>query len=320
MVAKMKKGIRVGQKKKVMMKAVAKRAPPMVPSLDKEARDFLRLLADPCGSALVGAPYGGIAGTNFFRFRQLINPGASAVDSTVQFCPSLVDRQGSLSAGAGAIQWTSVNTAGATATSLYGSVVSPVIATYVGSLRCIGACIRVLYVGSEFDRRGLVGVNLLTSPIYDGTGDGDGLPGAYYGVPTLQAEMPSVRRLGEVAHEVRWVPGFEDQQFVEIQENPETSASYTPGSAIVASVYNAPPGSIMYEVYTCWETQPNAQVGGMVATVRAPPSRNTLNEVLRTIGNITDFAVNAGHAIVPGIRSSVQFATKYGPGIAAAML
>lgn len=293
---------------------------PTANGLDKEAKDFLKLLADPCGASLVGAPYGGIAGTNFYRFRQLVSPGVDAVDSSLQFCPSLVDAQGSTSGGAGSIQWTSSNVAGATSSNLYGSTVSPVIATYVGALRCVGACIKVLYTGSELNRAGLVGTTILTAPIYNGTGNSVGIPGAYFSVPSLQNEMPSVRRLGEVVHEVRWVPGFEDQQFIEIAENPSINAAYSPGSAIVASVYNAPPGSIFYEVYSCWETQPNAQTGGMVTTVRAPPSRNTLNDVLRTIGNITEFATAASSAIIPGIRSSVQMAAKYGPGLAAALL
>lgn len=313
-----KKGFKVGAKRATVKMPARRPLMTTSPGIDKPAKDFLRLLADPCGAPLTGAPYGGVAGTQFYRFRTIVNPGAAAVDSTIQFCPGLVDVGPIGSNGIGAIQWTSTNVTSSNPTNLYGSQVNAALSTTIASLRCVGACIKVMYLGSEMARQGAVGLSILTAPFYPGDGTAAGLAGSFYTAENVQQEMPSVRRLGDCIHEVKWVPGFEDQQFIELSDN-DTRPGYVPGAAIVASVSNAPAGSIRYEVYSCWETTPNAQYGGMVVSLKAPQSRSTLNDVLRTIDNITDFAVNAGNVIVPGIRSGLAAVAKYGPALAAAI-
>lgn len=174
----------------------------------------------------------------------------------------------------------------------------------------------MLYTGSELNRGGLVGLSILNAPIYPGKGTGAGLSGSYFNVDTLNREIPSVNRLGEMIHEVKWVPGFNDQEFVNLSTNPSQQDAYTPGSAILATVQNAPAGTILYEIVSCWETQPNAQQNGLVATVRAPESANTLNDVLRAIGNVTDFAVRAGNVMVPVIRTGLQAMSHIGATMA----
>lgn len=312
------KGFKVKSKKKVK---VAR--PRMLPGegLDAPARDFVRLLSDPCGAPLVGAPYGGVAGSNFYRFRNIIDPGSAAVDSSLQFCPSLVGISGAVGNGIGAIQWGSTNTTGSAPGNLYGTPLNNTIGTgIIGGLRCVGACIRVMYTGSELNRQGQVALNITASPLYNGLGTAAGVPQSLPTSPTLFQEMPNVSRLGEVIHEVKWVPGFNDQAFVAVAEVTSTQVYPQAGTAIVAAVLNAPPGSIQYEVLSCWEATPNLQGGGIVSTVAAPKSRNTLNDILRAIGNITDFAVRAGNIVVPGIRSGLELARQYGPALASLAL
>lgn len=291
-------------------------------SLDSDAQRFLRLLRDPCRADLTGAPYGGIAGTNYFRFRSVVFPGAGAVDAICQFCPSLVGAQGSSSAGIGAIQWASSNTGGASPGTLYGTQISSNFGgTFMGSVRCVGACIRVLYTGSELNRAGLVGTSITTTPIYNGAGTNAGVSVSTPAAAIIQVAQPHVERLGEVLHEVRWVPAFEDQNFVDLYTYPNAPNNFAPvtGSAIVASVVGAPAGQFQFEVITCWEACPTA-AGGVVTSMSAPRSSNTLNEILRVIGNVTDFAVNAGNIIVPAIRSGLTLARTAAPAIAAAVL
>lgn len=251
--------------------------------LDKGAADWLRLMEDPCNAPLVRGCFPGLGGGMLFRTRHEVGVGAAAVDSTIFFHPA-----GNTSGTYYPIQWASSNTSGAAPTTRYGMQITGAWAS--GSqVRCVAACIKVRYTGSELNRAGIVGHIMTNDPPFL-----DGTPGGTAGVVPncflLRASAQTVYRLGEAAHEVRWLPANEDGNFIE-----DPIATYNTGNAVGFAVTGAAPGSIYYEVTAVWEVVPPVATN-MVPSLTAPPSSNTVNDVLRAIGNVGKWATDPGNA------------------------
>lgn len=247
--------------------------------LDKGALDWMRLLEDPCNAPLVRGCFPGLSGGMLYRTRSEVGVGATARDSMIFFHPS-----GNTSSNYYPIQWASSNTTGAAPVTSYGTAISG--AWSAGSqVRCVAACIKVRYTNSEYDRAGIVG-HIMTNdpPFLNGIPGGTAttLPNCF----AVRANAQTVYRLGEAAHEVRWLPTFEDGNFIE-----DPIATYNTGNSIGFVVTGAPEGSIYYEVTAVWEVIP-ATGSNLVPSLAPPPSNNTLNDVLRAIGDVGKWATD----------------------------
>lgn len=251
--------------------------------LDKGAADWLRLMEDPCNAPLVRGCFPGLGGGMLYRTRNEVGVGASAVDSTIFFHPS-----GSISSTYYPIQWASSNTSGAAPTTRYGVQITGAWAA--GSqVRCIAACIKVRYTGTELNRSGIVGQIMTNDPPFlDGTPAG--VAGAVPNCFALRASAQTVYRLGEAAHEVRWLPTNEDGNFIE-----DPIVNYNTGNAVGFAVTGAAAGTIYYEVTAVWEVVPPVATN-IVPSLTAPPSYNTVNDVLRTIGDVGKWATDPSNA------------------------
>lgn len=168
----------------------------------------------------------------------------------------------------------------------------------VGSFRCVAACVRVHYTGTELDRKGLVGCSLVNGPqLVAGVAPANAI-GVYI------AGSQRIVRLGEEIHEVRWVPSAGDATF-QVNNDPvgANTADYT-GNALIVAVQNAPASTLSFELNAVWEWVPNMNVGnGLPNNVATPMSGATLNTALSRIKDIVAFAT---HPDTAGAVSSVM--------------
>jgi hypothetical protein len=282
---------------------------------DPDAMRYLALLADPCNSALVPPTYAGEGSGLFVRTKNMFTVGSSAQDCVLQFCPSfLFYNDNGADGGFSPIEWGSTNTTGTPVSTIYAESVSSKIfgsATgaqqgIAGTGRCLAACVKVHYTGSELNRSGIVYAGLQNSP-----------PLGQTGATTLSAanignSCPQIDRLGTRVHEYRWVPSFVDESFINLQQstyNPASPFTTASGNTLVVAAVGFPSGSIMIEVTACWEYNVNmVQGAGLVTTANVCKSPSTLNDVLRTIGDVGKFALSpdGGKRIVAAVSGAVK--------------
>lgn len=229
-------------------------------AIDQTAAKWLRLLSDPCGADLTSPCYGG-SGTGYFaRQVQTFAPPANAVDYLFEFTPTGTNLD--------MFRWGYSSTAGgslgtAQALPLFGLVSS----TAVGRRRCIAACIKVQYLGTELERSGLVSSIVL--------------PGAeIVSAETIQGvatdwsnSMNHTCRLGE-PYEYRWAPGEGDQEWIVNSYGDSKYLNLTLGNSLQILLRGIPPGKVELHATTCWEWVPAQEGGGLPwapGAARAPP-------------------------------------------------
>lgn len=291
------------------LRGVSPPAPRMVAGgRDTDALRYLALLADPCNASLVAPTYAGEGSGLFLRTKNMFSPGASAVDATIQFCPAFMTTNTAVQGGVSPILFASVNTTSTNPANIYGAAIAPTIfgsnnpayTGIAGTARCLAACVKVHYTGSELNRAGLVFAGLQSTVVFQGA-QTQTCPSA----GAVGSCLPQIDRLGSRVHEYRWVPSFADEAFVSTFDDgsPLVNATPTIGNSLIVSLTGFPAGSVMFEVVSCWEYNVSMlQPAGIVSTASVPKSPSTLNDVLRTIGDIGAFALSAeGHQKVAGL-------------------
>lgn len=254
--------------------------------LDDGARRWRALLADPCNGPLTGSCFSGGHTGQYRRVRAIFNIPATEVEGIYVFQPSINGywAGGHSAAGAGG----NITTVG--------SVLLPTGATPVSEQRCIAACLKVRYTGAEQARAGVLGMSTGTPPIVD--------PNSALGVGAVSVlnSCTVIRRLGETAHEVKWVPSSGDESYGPPSQNGTTSLFWNRQNSTMTVVFTGvPAGSLQFEITMVLETDSSAQAYGPASSV-ACSSRNTLNQVIRSLGPVTSWAFE--HGVMPVIRSA----------------
>jgi len=282
----------------------------MASRLDQGGRAWLALLDDPCNAPLAPSCFPGLTSGMLYRTKTVVSPGTAAVDSMLYFVPA-----GSLTSPALNIQYGSTNTGNTTIATKYGAAITGL--PQYGERRCVAACIRVMYTGTELNRGGIIYTHLTTNaPFYDGTEAGTA--GPISPVSTYASTSQTSYRLGETRHEVRWVPNFEDGRFT--NDTVGAGGTFGQGTTIGVMAIGVPAGSIYYEVTSVWEVVPFFG-SGLVSSMMAPPSRNTLNDVIRVIGDIGKWATDTNNQrgvynLVAGAVGVTRALSRAGPSLA----
>jgi hypothetical protein len=290
--------------------------------LDKWGQDHLALLSDPCGAPLVPGVYPGVGGSQFLRTRTNVNPGTSVVDAALYFCPS------GAAANGNTFFYASVNNTGATPTTSYGGQVGVLGSSEYVRYRCLAACVKLRYAGTVLNRGGNVSRTIVEDCPYLG-----GTPTGYSittpSIPQLTSSWPTVNNMADsTSFEVRWLPGQADTMWIENQNSVEVPGAPGPnysipfGNAVGLAFNNVFVGSCYFEITAVWEVVPassgaTALGNGLVATVQAPRSVNTVNDILRAIGNITKWATTP--EMMSRIRNVGSQIVKYAPAVMSAM-
>lgn len=302
-----KKGVRAQKKKNDTRKVAKGVVADWRGRLDSGARAWLNLLGDPCNAPMVPGCFPGMTSGMLYRTRTTVSPGSSAVDGVCYFNP------GGSATGYYPLQYCSVNTTGTSPGTKYGATIDGLPAG--NRRRCVAACLKLRYTGSELNRAGIVGTMLSNDiPFLDGVPAGTA--GAMYTIPTILSSANTTYRLGETAHEARWVPMNDDSLYV-------TDGLAAAGNAVAILVVGAPAGSFYWELTAVWEIIPDSSTG-VVPPERAPTSSNTLNDVLRAIGNVgawaTDPANQRGvYNLVGGVVGVGRALSRAAPAVAMLM-
>lgn len=267
------------------------------------------LLRDPCAAELAPPCYAGTDTGYLVRTVDYVVPsftvatgvvGAAArLDGYLQFTPFNVSTTTGLLVGGAS--------AGGALPALAQSGFSNFItaATPVRRYRPVAACIKWIPDGAFGTRAGTVGL-----------GYSPGVPVLAGSTITISAalamcQMKAVN--GSEAHEVRWLPAAEDEQFT----TTGATALGSVGSNFIAfsnidGVYTttttaAPSGR--FEITSVWEWTPNATTG--ISQSPAPPTGYTTQQVLSTIQDM-------GSYLFYGIRTANRLRTSIGPMLAGA--
>lgn len=285
-------------------KPKAGKAPALGPRLDAGARSWLRLLNDPCSAPLARPCYEGTGTGYISRQRTLVAPPATATDFLLEFTPShgaQIAYRSSWSATPGG------GLGNAAQNSLGGMAVNTAI---IGRERCVAACVRVVYIGSEATRQGLVSMFLSQGAALV---DQEPIAGNAY---DWGGSAGYTRRMGEVIHECKWAPGPGDERFRTFASVPEdVGTNENAGTSVVVAIAGAAPASFYLEIMYVYEWQPAREVAGsrQISDVVAPASRNNMNEIVSALGDLGKWAV--GQAVTYGARAAGMIANQAIPGM-----
>jgi len=237
--------------------------------LDRAAIDYAKLLVDPCNAALTTPVYAGIDSGYLMRIRYRFPIGTNTYFA-VNIMPNVILDKSAM-----------IITASTGGTGLSGFVDATngnyaiAMDNIARSYRCVAACAKVMYTGTEANRSGLIG--LATSA------ERTLLAGVNYTPGTLMSKCPYVTRCGTEPHEVKWAPSTEDQMFINTGDTPSGN-----GSAMLIVGEGTGANSITIEFTGVYEWLPSAG-NGVTTTYSPPKSNNTLNDVLKALGPATNW-------------------------------
>lgn len=252
--------------------------------LDAGAAAYARMLVDPCNAPMLPSTYSGMGTGQYRRFRSVFTVPAS-VEGTYMFTPSANMQTVATHVAANAGTNYTFNNALLFASGDLDATVE---------LRCLAACVKVRYIGPEQDRAGIIATR--TSPFAYVQGSQVTLNSI------MVSESAVINRLGEVQHEVKFVPGLGDEQF-----NPgfggASASDLRRLGAFGFSYQGIPNASLQVEVTAIMEIETR---NSMVPNVIPPSSRNTTNQVLAALGPPAKWAF--GHIVAPTIRATAGLA------------
>lgn len=254
--------------------------------LDAHAMAWARLLRDPCNAPMVSPCYPSGGTGIFLRFRRVYNPMVSPNNCM----------QMTFQPGLNAIYLGQTNGAGTV-----GLVSTPQVAfsdlTNYDSARPVAACLRVMYTGTEANRAGLIGLSAGPSNLVD--------PSTNVSSNQVMSRLQRVDRIGEVIHEVKWVPQPADMDFSKFDvASYNTAAANQWGSltAVTAEVGQL----IQVELTTVYEVVPSNQ--NLLVSQIPPKSRNTMGEVIGALGDTAKWVFS--DVVAPVLKASAGLAVQ----------
>lgn len=275
--------------------------------LDQAARNWLRLLQDPCSAPLANPCYESPGTGLLMRVHTMVPAPPTAVDYVFEFCPQneptiIVNSWSATPSG-------SLGNAGAV--SLGGLITN----LGVGRVRCAAACAKFVYTGKEVDRSGLISGTLAPGAAFT---PGEPIAGSAIGYMT---QMPRTERFGARNHEYKWAPSVQDGNFVPTQAE-ERGEIGVFGNTLRVALSNVPPGQFYIDLVTVWEWVPATEnITGSVNVVTPPPSSASFNAILRQLGDIGKFAIGQVVDHLPAlIASQAMPLGRIGPQFAALTL
>jgi hypothetical protein len=276
---------------------------PTSAAFDAASAAYLRLLSDPCAADMVAPTFGG-TGSGYLMRTKFVKAMGNFSDGVFEFTPQFITQPYRFCGAA--------VTGAALGTAAYDSAPSQ-LRTIAGTYRCVAACMKVYYTGSELTRQGIVASSLTGGPyLYNAQAPTETAAG-------FAEKATRYVRLGTEMHEVRWVPQESDQNFVSMNQPEATVDYFSEGATIQIVVVNAPANTIQFEVTAVWEWTPatdpaTAPTGGsIVYAPRSPVTPLPLSATLHKIGDLARFATDPAVHAGLGKRLSSTFA--FGQGV-----
>lgn len=250
-----------------------------VAGMDAGARAHRSLLLDPCNAPLSAPVYAGLGSGQYRRSRRVIAAEGASVEGCYVF-----------QLGTNTF-WNASHVSGTAGTNYTFSGQKEIITGLSpnNNIRVIAGCVKVRYIGAESSRAGTIGLLACPGPYY-----------APFGTSNAQDDItycPVVNRTGEVQHEVKFVPNSADEQFALPTVSGTQIANTADHSSLMITYRATPATTIQLEVTVVYEVE----ASNNVINSCLPPSGMTLNQVLRSLGPVAQWAY--GHVVAPTIRS-----------------
>lgn len=248
------------------------------------------MLADPCNAPMVQPCYNGTGSGYFVRMRQIVDIPAAAKDFVMEFTPA----GGTGNVGAWSWSDTVGGSLGNAANLSMGGIFN---SGFVGRARCVAGCAKILYTGTELNRSGIVGFSLDQGR---SMAAGEPIAGT---ASTWLATTAHTERIGQREMEYRWLPGPGDENF-RTTGGEELATGEVNGGGIQIIISGITPATVRITLVSVWEWQPEQEQNtGLVTQNKVPASRNSLNDVLRAIGDVGQFAVSATGKLLGFVES-----------------
>lgn len=246
------------------------------PMLDQNAAAYARLLADPCNAPVVHPIYTGGDSGYLFRAENFISVGTGATDTAgyLHWTPGAISSSSAeLLVANGADPSTSL----VNSTSL-GTPGKTFLATNARGVRCVAACLRVSYPGSESSRSGRIHFGHTQAGIID-AGEG------FY-PNTVALLLQNYSRTPADFAELFWKPSAADMEMVD-PSVATTGPLRDRHSALTLAWAGLPAGvGLTVHLTAVWEWVPAASVGITGNNASKAMSNNTLDQVLDYLNNV----------------------------------
>lgn len=242
-----------------------------VGGLDNAARDYAKLLADPCYGNIVPSTYSSAGSGNFIRLESdfILGAEATSVGAAIIFTPGLLSLANSCAVQ---IPTTVVNSDSSTIVWTSGTTLQPGynFAGTIGACRAVSACLQVSYVGPEQTRAGLVALYQTTT-------------GAALNAVTTAAMRSTAERVVRTPDsvlEIKLKPTPANEGMVSPLS---VNYDYTNMPALCACVTGIPSSTGMrFRLVQVLEWVPKA-ASGVISSAMEGTSNNTTTQVLRAM-------------------------------------
>ncbi len=270
-------------------------------ALDPPALAYARLLSDPCNAPITHPIYPGTDAGFLFRaesFANIADPGAGAATTCgmIHWTPGYVNADNT--------EWIFTNNANpATTGSLIAAASTPgkaFLAANARAVRCIAACMKITFTGSESGRSGRLHYGHTNAGMLD--------LGQVTSVDQIAQTLQHYSRTPADTVEIIWKPNIADAQFV------DPTATAVPAlrdarASVTMAVAGLPTGTGMTVHFTAvYEWTPAVNLGVAHNALGKARSRNSLDDV-------QDYLVERGFSFVRSVAG--QAGTALGAGIVA---
>lgn len=273
--------------------------------LDSYAREYAKLLADPCAARLVPSVFPGAGGAIMARFEQdlVLFNGIADTAGWLVWCPAATR----FIRSAGLANDTTL--AGPTSAGELGPGTTFLEAQQ--SFRCVSGCMQVYFAGTENNRAGFVSVGYAAGNQYANLVPAlNGGGGGTVSVSQLRQNQFHTERTPNTYIELKYKPVDGDASFASSFSTGVTAGALgfqlEQNSCLTLGVSGlAPSTGIRVRFVGVYEYVP-APGTGFVSTVgNAPPSHNTHNEVMRALEAGGNWFLQTAAQNWPGILTNV---------------
>lgn len=309
-----KKNNKLSKKKKTAAQVMARRVAgnprmPIVPftSNAAAARSWLALLHDPCNAQLAYPCYSGVDTGYLLRVTNYFKPTYSAtglttgtatpMDFYMQWTPS------NISTSTGIVR--SSQPAGGLDSILPGPFAQgfPSLITnnaVVNRFRCVAACVKVVPVGSNNTRAGMLASAYSPGVLVQ--------PGDISTMSSVRAYCPNVQTVSTHTMETKWLPTHADERFTSTSElNGGCGTIVVCGIAVdgVAQSTVTAAANLEIECTAVYEWTPDVSGGNAAGTAPRLPTATTSQHVLSTIKNLGQFLYDVSETFAGSTRVSM---------------